>query len=380
MLLIILKNYIKKLIYTIKKKLQLIFKQFSYEIFNLFYGKIEGIETTQTNKNIQIQNSTINQNFIYKVYIVKDARIYTDTINDTAVIIGKKIVKGPSFQIRNTKFESIEKNIVFSKGTPRVKKKVKGTVLSLLTGGAGNNNYWHWIFDVLPRFKIINNLISLEDLDFFLLPNINKKFQKETLDLLDIPVEKRLSSLKNRHIESPKIIVVDHPYVIKNDPSNEIQNIPEWIINWLKNSFETKVSLKDSAFPQKIYIDISDSTSNLSETRKVVNEEEVKNKLKGKNYKIIRLGDYSFSNQIKFFYNAQRVVGLHGAGFANTIFCQPDTNILELQPSGSGKVIKNLAIKNKLNYNCISVAPEKHNVKNQFGHIRINLEELEKKI
>ena len=113
MLLIILKNYIKKLIYTIKKKLQLIFKQFSYEIFNLFYGKIEGIETTQTNKNIQIQNSTINQNFIYKVYIVKDARIYTDTINDTAVIIGKKIVKGPSFQIRNTKFESIEKNIVF---------------------------------------------------------------------------------------------------------------------------------------------------------------------------------------------------------------------------------------------------------------------------
>ena len=27
-------------------------------------------------------------------------------------------------------------------------------VLSLLTGGGGNDNYWHWMFDVLPRIKL----------------------------------------------------------------------------------------------------------------------------------------------------------------------------------------------------------------------------------
>ena len=47
-----------------------------------------------------------------------------------------------------SKFEEVDKNIVFSKGTPRFKKRIKGNLFSLLTGGAGNHNYWHWMFDV----------------------------------------------------------------------------------------------------------------------------------------------------------------------------------------------------------------------------------------
>ena len=44
-----------------------------------------------------------------------------------------------------------ENNIVFKKGTPRKLTNLNGSVLSLLTGGGGNNNYWHWLFDVLRR-------------------------------------------------------------------------------------------------------------------------------------------------------------------------------------------------------------------------------------
>ena len=51
----------------------------------------------------------------------------------------------------------MSENIVFQKGTPKLKKKLKGSVFSLLTGGGGNENYWHWLFDVLPRFKILEN-------------------------------------------------------------------------------------------------------------------------------------------------------------------------------------------------------------------------------
>ena len=46
----------------------------------------------------------INKDFRYNIYIVKKARLYTDTINDTAVIQGQKVIKEPSFQIRNTIF------------------------------------------------------------------------------------------------------------------------------------------------------------------------------------------------------------------------------------------------------------------------------------
>ena len=37
-------------------------------------------------------------------------------------------------------------------------------MLSLLTGGAGNNNYWHWLFDVLPRIELSNLSKKSEDI------------------------------------------------------------------------------------------------------------------------------------------------------------------------------------------------------------------------
>ena len=64
---------------------------------------------------------------------------------------------------------------------------------SLLTGGAGNNNYWHWLFDVLPRIKIINNVIDVNNIDFFCY-QIQKRFQEESLNLMNIPKKDYLVS------------------------------------------------------------------------------------------------------------------------------------------------------------------------------------------
>ena len=64
--------------------------------------------------------------------------------------------------------------------------------MSLLTGGAGNDNYFHWIFDVLPRFKICQNVLDLNYIDFFLLPDDIKKYQRESLDLFKIPKKKKV--------------------------------------------------------------------------------------------------------------------------------------------------------------------------------------------
>ena len=56
---------------------------------------------------------------------MKNGRLYTDRINDTAIIY-KKIIDGPSFQFRDLKSKVIngpvKSNIVFKKGTPRLKK------------------------------------------------------------------------------------------------------------------------------------------------------------------------------------------------------------------------------------------------------------------
>ena len=78
------------------------------------------------------------------------------------------------FNIEIPRNADVSENIVFQKGTPKLKKRLKGKTFSLLTGG-GNANYWHWLFDVLPRLKILEQKINLSDIDF-LLPDLNENF------------------------------------------------------------------------------------------------------------------------------------------------------------------------------------------------------------
>ena len=364
------------MIITIKKKLQLIFKEISSGIFKILYGKIDKIEFNS--EKLKTINSKFDLNSDYKIYLVNNSRIYTDTINNTAIIRDNKLIEGPSFQIKDAKFLDITNNVVLQKGTPRLKKNLKGTVFSLLTGGAGNFNYWHWIFDVLPRLNILKNSYDLDKVNYFLLPNLNKHFQNETLNLLKIPPERRLSSIKYRHINADQIITTDHPYVFKNDASNEIQNLPNWIIHWLRNSFLNEKESENKSFPKKIYIDRSDAKSNHREDRKIINEKEIIEKLKLNDYKIIRLADLKFIDQVKTFFNADKIIGLHGAGFANLIFCKPNANILEIKPSGDGNVIRNLANNLNLNFKSLSLKPVNNNYYGNNGHLKVEFQDIQK--
>tara|TARA_A100001011_G_C14201251_1_gene795776 strand:+ start:96 stop:1205 length:1110 start_codon:yes stop_codon:yes gene_type:complete len=365
---------------SIRKKLQYIFKSIAYGLFKIFYGSVSGIINPKSDLRVKISKAEFPDIDPFIIYSIKSGRIYTDTINNTAFLIDKKIIDGPSFQLKGAKYESIEKNTVFSIGTPRIKKNLKGSVLSLLTGGAGNDNYWHWMFDVLPKIAIIEKFKDLNQIDFFLFPNTEKPFQKQTLDLLEIPKNKRLSAKKTRHLTAENIISTEHPYVRKNFATIEIQNIPEWIIKWLRIRFLNEVKFNSTSLPKKIYIDRSDSESNSRSLRKIINEKEVIDFMIKKNYSVIKLRDLDFIDQVRLFNQAESVVGLHGAGFANIIFGSQNSKVLEIKPHTAGEMILNLAKKNNIEYSELSLIPTLHDYNNQLGHILVPINELEKKL
>ena len=364
-----------------KKSFQKFFKFISYSLFKILYGNVEGVIDPNNNDEIEIKFVKKNGEINYNVYKVKNGRLYTDRINDTAIIKNNKIIKGPSFQFRidNSRVINgdVKENIIFTKGTPRLQKKIKGKVLSLLTGGAGNDNYWHWLFDVLPRIDICENIIELDKIDFFLLPDNKRKFQIETLEILGIPQRKQISSVNFRHIISKELYVTNHPVVLTNDATAGIQNMPLWISEWLKKKFIKKNINEKVNFSKKIYIDRSDSISNIKDLRSITNEEEIKQFLLQNGFKIIKLGDLHFKDQVLTFNNADIVVGLHGAGFANLAFCKSNTKIIELRNRTAGKMIENLAIKNKLFYKPLNCETNKFDHSNQFGHINVPIKKLE---
>jgi len=144
----------------LKKSITGIYKKIIYFIFKLIYGKIQkSIDANQV-PDLQIKKVLLDKNN-YLIYFCDKTKLYTDRIHDTAVIKEDKIINGPSFQYRDNKNVDCEQNIVFSKGTPRIKRKINGRIFSLLTGGGGNTNYWHWLLDVLPRLEILKKSRSL---------------------------------------------------------------------------------------------------------------------------------------------------------------------------------------------------------------------------
>ncbi len=365
---------------NINRKLQEIFKRSFYKMFKLLYGEINGVKSFKDESRVQTLTANFQDDINYKIYKIKKGRLYTDRIQDTAIILDDNIIEGPSFQLRPVNNVEAFKNVVFKKGTPRFKKKLSGVTLSLLTGGAGNDNYFHWLFDVLPRIKICEKIFDISKIDYFLLPDDSFKYQKETLDKLQIPLKKRLTSKKFRHIISDEIIVTQHPYCLKNDASKEIENIPIWISEWLKISLLDKSHSNKKNYPSKIYIDRKDSVSNNKNLRSILNENEVKSFLKKNGFTILSLSDYSFEEQARIMNNAALIVGLHGAGFANFCFCEANTKVVELKSTTSGNMYRNLAKNNKLNYTSVSSEPIGINFNNQYGHIKVSIKDLEKKI
>jgi len=389
---------------VIKKYLQKVFKKISYGVFFKIYGSIDNSIENNKDNRIKVKLINIDKELSYKVYIISNGRLYTDRIHDTAAILDNKIIEGPSFQFRqianpkvNSKIRNeinygrypntpnitinskTRNNIVFSKGTPRKLRNLNGSVLSLLTGGGGNNNYWHWLFDVLPRFGLCSRTINLNEIDYFLLPSLLKKFQRETLDCLNIPKHKRISSEKFRHIKAKKLIMTDHPLVTSGNATKDNLNIPNWIILWLKDNFLNPDIIINKKIKNKIYIDRSDTISNHLPQRLISNEDEIKKYLLKNNFIFVKLHEAKFREQINLFHNAECIVGLHGAGFVNVVFCKPGTKIIELRSLNTGDTIKNLSKKNDLNYSSIDVEAKetyKFDYPTQHGNIQIAISSL----
>ncbi len=369
----------------IVKYLKKIFKKISYFIFIKIYGAINSSIKSTDDERIETNTISINEEKLsYKVYQITNGRLYTDRIHDTAVILDDKIIEGPSFQLRQKTDYSIfnskvTDNIVFSKGTPRKLINLNGSVLSLLTGGAGNNNYWHWLYDVLPRFGLCSRVINLKEIDYFLLPDLLKKFQKESLDCLNIPISKRISSEKYRHIKGKKIIMTDHPVVTTGDATKDIQNIPIWIVKWLRDNFLTSVNKQKKI---RIFIDRGDNISGEPLPQRLIsNNDEVKKYLSENNFIPVQLQSLDFKEQVELFNNAECVVGLHGSGFGNIAFCQPNTKIIEIKSLTAGDVIGNLAKKINLNYKSIDLKAKeiyKFNFPNQQGSVVVPINILSK--
>ena len=313
-----------------KKILQKIFKSFFQRIFQLFYGKLN-LHNPKNPSDFKvhfINSLEINSN-IYEVkkniYEIDDARIYSDLIENVSIIKDNNLISKASFQQVKGELRDSKDNKVLIEGTPRFYKKVNGSVVSLIQGVSGIN-YFHFLFDIVSRLKLISQITDLEKIDFFYIYG-KKEWQIDILKKFNIPKEKILDCNVYRHIKADKIFVSEHPWYNKGYFQIEVQNIPEWIVFFLKSKFINYFKKFDCS--KKIFIDRSDSEFNHC---KLINNEQIKEFLFKKGFQSYEVGKLDFLEQIYLFKNAEIIISPHGAALTNLIFCNSNLKLIELIP------------------------------------------------
>ena len=194
--------------------------------------------------------------------------------------------------------------------------KLDGKV-ALLSGLAGHV-YYHWMFDILPRLKLISESgISWDTIDWFVVNNIEKDFQTETLNYLEVPEEKIIISDHNSHIQADELIVPSFP--------GYLDWVPQGTIDFLRQTFLPKKSLGSVEYFQKVYISRSRARA-----RHVINEKEVIEQLAPLGFQTVFLEEMSILEQVALFANAKVIISPHGSSLTNLVFCSRDTTVIEL--------------------------------------------------
>ena len=357
----------------IKQKLKLYYKFLVQKLFQCVYGKI--LITNKSKKlikKIKVNNSTFKtlNNKSYYLYNIKKARIYTDNNLNVAVIKDNILLPDLSFQQVNGKLKSIRYNSVTKKGTPSFIKTIKGKVLNLCQGASGNN-YFHFMFDIIPKIYLVSSIINLKEIDYFYVTDPSD-WQIKIFKILGIDKKKLLSSKKNNHIFVDEIYTVDHPWYTKGYIHYEVNKIPKWIIFNHRKKFLKKSRKKGE---KKIFLDRSKSIYNHCQ---ITNLDEISNLVRKNGFKLYKPELLSFKNQINLFENSSVIMGAHGASLANIIFCKPRTKIIEIIPADHpNKKCERISKILKLKYFRITTEPDNTDVNYPFK-INLNKKNLKK--
>ena len=212
----------------------------------------------------------------------------------------------------------------------------------------------------------------LKNIDYFYLPEM-KEFQIKSLKIFNINKNQFINSKKYRHITSKNIFATSHPWHRKGNILQEAKNIPNWIFNEISKRlilYKKKFDCND-----RFFIDRRESKFNHCQ---IINNDEVKNFLIKKGFSIYSVGKLDLFNQFYLFNTAKKIIGPHGAAFANLIFCKKNTNVIEFFPNKHPNLVNKKISKIK-NLRYLSLrSPEVNDKKN--GDIYIDLKKLDKLI
>lgn len=209
------------------------------------------------------------------------------------------------------------------KENPNGKNYIESIKCGIYLGGNYSWNFYHLLFEILVKLELIDNLeldksipilvdkICLERSQFLELLSILNKGHR-TIVVLEKKNKYLVETLY--YLSCPNFIppnFIEDKDIRADDVLFDLQTIVYLRTNLLPYS-------SNKRFPTKIFISRSKASG-----RRQFNEREVFLVLEKFGFVKIYPEDYSISDQISLFNNADYIIGGAGAAFTNLLFCKP---------------------------------------------------------
>ena len=223
---------------------------------------------------------------------------------------------------------SVDINVVIDADarSNRVFQRSKLPVVSLLRGKAalltslGGHNYFHWMFHVLPRLVLMEQVgVDLAMIERFFVNEISAAFQVETLKTLGIETDRVIESHSDTHVQVDCLLLPSRP--------SRMSEMPKWACEFLREKFLPSEAAA-AGYPnarERLYISRGKAAH-----RKVINEAEIEAYLHSLGFESVLLEALTVAEQASTLNSARVVVAPHGAGLTNLVFCRPDTIVIEM--------------------------------------------------
>ena len=221
-------------------------------------------------------------------------------------------------------------------------------------------NYYHWLIETVPKIRYVRAYESATNVDVtYLVPGDAPSWLEETLDLLGVP-ESAIEHATASVYDVDRLLIPSFP-VLKSEN-----------YRWIRDAVLESASVDRDAIGagNNVYI----SRANAIE-RRVVNERDVVATLREYGFEPYRLEDQTVAENAVLFNEADAVVGAHGAGLTDLIYCD-DTLIVELFGSKIKDPYEELAAVVDVPYRSIQCQPDSTDMRADTESIRQSIKNI----
>lgn len=189
-------------------------------------------------------------------------------------------------------------------------RRVAGSV-AVLACFAGEN-YYHWFVSNLARLRLYEEAGITAETRFYV--PVDKPFQRESLRLLGIAADRIVPARPQTHLQADRLLV----------SSVRDQQLSPEDCDFLHRRLTGQLATELPA-DQRIVI-----MRRRAGRRSIVNQRALLQALTPLGFKPVWLERLPLAEQIELFYRAECVVGPHGAGLSNLLFCRPGAVVVEV--------------------------------------------------